>query len=516
MGFQLDCCMPMCDTVLTAHILYPVLHLDPKKAPLLPQRLVGAVSRFAFHALLLPLIYSTIAMTVTIESIGDYWFVVVGAFIVLGVSYLVATLMQCCIPIANQQDFRALRISVTFPNIVALPILIFPSLCEFPLVNEGYMRIQKNEEELNPQELEEQCVSQSNTMIFCYFFSYMFLFWGLGYPQLMNAARSRVTSNNNTDETELSRGDESKASSKAADGEHISTGMLTIDQEATEQHDNNDISQDDARDHENDVDENEDRYGVLKNIWNAFKQTFTSPGFIATILGFVTACIPPLQSALFEPGEPLRFLGSAVETLGIASSSISTMIVAASLVPPIEQDYNEHNRNEENLGAEAEDNAVSSDNDSGAHQRRMNPNRSSRMRSFGTAIRRKSTRIIKSVTRSTPEMRRLHAWFCLSRLVVSPAVVVGIIVAIDCGSDVLRPVPKLALLVIIINSCLPGASIVVVLLKSELVLEDTAAVVAKAYLVSYIICIFTIAAWTALGLWITLPDEDGNTVCQRS
>jgi hypothetical protein len=80
----------------------------------------------------------------------------------------------------------------------------------------------------------------------------------------------------------------------------------------------------------------------------------------------------------------------------------------------------------------------------------------------------------------------------------------------------LRPVPKLALLVIIINSCLPGASIVVVLLKSELVLEDTAAVVAKAYLVSYIICIFTIAAWTALGLWITLPDEDGNTVCQRS
>lgn len=467
---------------------------------------MGAVSRFAFHALLLPLIYSTIAMTVTIESIGDYWFVVVGAFVVLGVSYLVATLMQCIIPITNVQDFRALRISVTFPNIVALPILIFPSLCEFPLVHEGYMRIQDEEDDFNRQELEEQCISQANTMIFCYFFSYMFLFWGLGYPQLMNAAKLRLRSSNHGDDTELSHRDASNRAT-AMEGDN---GILIREHETAEQSDNNDVSQEDRPGQESSVHENENN-PVLKNICTACKQTFTSPGFLATILGFITACIPPLQRALFEPEEPLRFLGSAVETLGIASSSISTMIVAASLVPPQIQERLESNRDVPTLSAEAE-----AEEDTGSSDQNPNPNRSSRMISIGTSIRRNSSRIIKSVTRSTPEMRRLHAWFCLSRLVVSPAVVVGIIVAIDCGSDALRPVPKLALLVIIINSCLPGASIVVVLLKSKLVLEDTASVVAKAYFLSYMICIFTIAAWTALGLWITLPDEDGNTVCRRS
>ena len=52
------------------------------------------------------------------------------------------------------------------------------------------------------------------------------------------------------------------------------------------------------------------------------------------ILGFVTACIPPLQKALFQGGGSLRFLGSALETLGSASTSLNTIVVAASLVPP--------------------------------------------------------------------------------------------------------------------------------------------------------------------------------------
>ena len=95
---------------------------------MLPRNIIGNVARFTFHSVTIPLIYSTIAMTVTIESIGDYWFVVAGAFVVLGLSYLVATLLHYCIPISNFQDFRALRIAATFPNIVALPILIFPSL----------------------------------------------------------------------------------------------------------------------------------------------------------------------------------------------------------------------------------------------------------------------------------------------------------------------------------------------------------------------------------------------------
>jgi hypothetical protein len=118
--------------------------------------------------------------------------------------------------------------------------------------------------------------------------------------------------------------------------------------------------------------------------------------------------------------------------------------------------------------------------------------------------------------RSTPEMRRLHLWFNISRLLVTPAVIVGLILAFDCtSSGVLNNVPNLAKLVIIVNSALPGALIVVVLLKSNDECADTAAAVSKVYLPNYLISIFTIAAWCTVGLLVTLPDDNGNTICQR-
>lgn len=85
-------------------------------------------------------------------------------------------------------------------------------------------------------------------------------------------------------------------------------------------------------------------------------------------------------------------------------------------------------------------------------------------------------------------------------------IVVSIVVALDYADLWLGP--DLAKLVVIINSALPGALIVVVLLKSQPDMADTAATVAKVYLPSYLLSIFTIAAWTAVGLWISLPEED--------
>lgn len=101
--------------------------------------IVGTVARFTFHTLTIPLIYSTIAIAVTIESVGNYWFVLVGAFCVLGISYVVAALLRRVgfLGKSNPQDLDALQVAATFPNIVVLPILIFPSLCEFPVVYNG-------------------------------------------------------------------------------------------------------------------------------------------------------------------------------------------------------------------------------------------------------------------------------------------------------------------------------------------------------------------------------------------
>ena len=75
---------------------------------------------------------------------------------------------------------------------------------------------------------------------------------------------------------------------------------------------------------------NETRRGVkyvFHLIINAFIQTLKSPGFVAMVLGFITACIPPLSNALFSQGGALRFLGSVLESLGGP-----TVVVAASLV----------------------------------------------------------------------------------------------------------------------------------------------------------------------------------------
>jgi cytochrome bd-type quinol oxidase subunit 2 len=111
-------------------------------------------------------------------------------------------------------------------------------------------------------------------------------------------------------------------------------------------------------------------------------------------------------------------------------------------------------------------------------------------------------------------MRRLHIWFVLSRLILSPAVVVATVVGLDCGG-LLGSVPALAKLVVIVNSALPGALVVVVLLKSSSDLAETASAVARVYLPSYALAIITITGWTAVGMYVTIPDVDGKSFCAR-
>jgi predicted permease len=254
----------------------------------------------------------------------------------------------------------------------------------------------------------------------------------------------------------------------------------------------------------------------LYNFCKALKQTFTSPGFLAMVAGFITACIPPLQQALFDSNGSLRFLGPAVETLGLSSPAVSIMVVAASLVRPsppllIEQSTISE---EESI---PEENPLMSDPNFGPFPRQEPPGRlRSSLREFRQSMRSGSMRILQAVPRSTPEIRRMHIWFTLSRLILTPAVVVGVILALDdCGAGVLGGVPYIAKLVVIVNSSLPGALIIVVVLKSNPDLSETAAAVAKVYFPSYLLSIVTISAWTAVGLYITIPNEEGLSFCER-
>lgn len=479
------------------------------------------------------------------------------------ISYIVATLLAFILPISNPRDFCALRIAATFPNVVALPILVFPSLCEYPVVYEafgsgGNSSDNNNDNDLDDAEMYRQCNARANTMIFVYFFGWSFVFYSFGHRALMNAANMKVTNRESTELTNqevnptIPSGNDDVENDSSISPQEMNTSASCTD--------NNDGQSEEgiATTSNNDM-KNDGNESLLASIWRATKQTLTSPPFIAMVLAFIVGCITPVRDQFFSQGGALRFLGSALETLGQASSSITTMVVAASLVPPKVKDLEEEDNEDDNHKEDAldhdnedppenlepdnqqslssndyinntqnnitttdpttttsvifEESPVMSDPSFGPYQLRRRRQRSS-MQKLRKSIQRKSLSILNKVHRTPSEIKRMYVWFTLSRLILSPAVVVAIIVGMECGGW-LHNVPDLAKLVLILNSAVPGASTVVVLLKSNSELHETASVLAKAYLPTYIISVVTIAGWTALALYISIPDENGNTFCHK-
>jgi hypothetical protein len=222
-----------------------------------------------------------------------------------------------------------------------------------------------------------------------------------------------------------------------------------------------------------------------------------------------------------------------MESLGSASSSVGTIVVAASLVHQASEDDIEeaHNSN-------AEDNimATSGSNIDGiaantTRKRTSNvqcsvlneeqvldnigPRGSLHKRpslpQIGSMIRRRSSLALAAIRRRNPTVR-MHSWFIASRLIVSPALICAVIVAMDCGG-VLAGIPDLAKMVVIINAGLPGAQLVVITLKSK-GFTDSASIVAKVYLPSYLLSAITTAAWTSVALFVSIPKDSGASFCR--
>ena len=457
----------------------------PRRKPLLPHSAVKVVANFGFHVLVIPLVYSTTAMSISPSSIRDFWFVVAGAFVVIAISYATATFLGCCLlRDKDKKHYGALMVAATFPNIVALPILIFPSLCEYSVVYEGFFD--------GDESTTRECEARSSTMIFCYFFSWSLAFYSFGEPRL-------------TGETVQSDQHESQS---------LEIGSDDIDEpERTTQ-----------------TEPALSSISFLGNIHRAVIHTVTSAGFLAIIAGFVTGCIPPLQRAMFENEGALRFLGGALETLGRASSPMSTMVVAASLAgaPPAFEDKKDEAQRDQEISPESPSEHL---------ETRQGPQtipaysvtestlvidaprvrrRPSGFESLRKSFRQHSVNLFKLERPQNLEQTRLLVWFILSRLVVTPCLVVALILSLECSSSsLLDNVPGIAKLILIVNSSLPSALVVVVLLKSNDAMMDAAAAVARVYLPSYLLSIFSIAGWTALGLYITLPGDDGKNICGK-
>ena len=176
--------------------------------------------------------------------------------------------------IENRVDFQALRIAATFPSIINLPVLIYPALCEYEVVYDAFSEL---DEGASIDEKYKDCVEQSNTMIFTYFLVWNFVFWTFGNRVLVSAGETKQKQ----------------------------SGIALEDAAA--------VSEDN-----------------VPKTWqgglvNGLRNVFTSTGFIAMFIGFITASIIPLQEALYEQNGALRFMGSAIESLANASPPLSTI-----------------------------------------------------------------------------------------------------------------------------------------------------------------------------------------------
>mmetsp|Transcript_34901 Transcript_34901/g.70569 ORF Transcript_34901/g.70569 Transcript_34901/m.70569 type:complete len:542 (+) Transcript_34901:215-1840(+) len=509
----------------------------PKANPLIPPQSVGMLSRFAFIVLNIPLIYSAIGSTLTIEVLGSLWFVPFAGMVVIALSFVVATITER-IPffrVEHRVDFDALRIACSFPNVVAIPVLVFPSLCEFEVVYSQFIGTDEEGVEMMRNPIDE-CSNSLNAMTFSYFFAWIFMFYLMGNQMLVNAGKRKGV------ETTTPLHD---------------LGGPDIETSGSEGSCNNNSGVEDGGDETNETMNAVSLEGAAETTKSAtssflvaVKRSVLNPGSIAMWCGLITALIAPLQSALFSPGGALRFVGSAIESLADALPSMATIVTAASLIIPSDSEAtprSEEGDADDTDGSDRGGEIMSSwrclfsclkqdgvdaiydpnyadiaDNTRGAAETRVveqeeegpSPRRSSlsRMRRasarFGSQVKRHSLIIARSPT------VRMHIWFDLTRLVITPAIVCGILIGIDCGTSVFDTIPHMAKLVVLLNSSLPSALLVILSLKSE-GLSESASVVAKVYFPSYILSIFTIAGWASVGLILSIPDDDGKYFCER-
>ena len=160
------------------------------------------------------------------------------------------------------------------------------------------------------------CVDQSNAMIFIYFFGWNLMFWILGNPALVAAGKKRremsIAARDHHLTVESVNSDDAEMKTDVQDDREQQVVIDGASDEAA----NNDTEVDRPEgEKEQKISERRKRITyILHLVGHALLKTIKSPHLVALVLGFITACIPPLRDALFEPSRGLRFLGSALES----------------------------------------------------------------------------------------------------------------------------------------------------------------------------------------------------------
>lgn len=463
----------------------------PKDAPLIPLSSLSLLSRMTFNMLIIPLIYTGVASSVELSELESLYPIIILSFAILLISYVVTVCLGYlpCFRMQNETYFTPLCIASTFPNIVALPIIIFPTLCEYGVVQDLVGEDIDHEDFAVDGEssLMDICNKQVNSIVFTYFFGFSIVFWSVGHRALK---KCKVTQG----EEDGVDGDQYNFVGAAADGGRsaaenpIRIKRCTLIQRKI--------------------------MSKLIGVKNDLIEIFKQPGFVAMLLGFFTACIGPMQRALFDAGGSLRVAGSALESLSNAGTTFATIVVAASLVreqgngndESTNADGDQVVQSGEMLDATEKDGIIDTSMNSKDKESDIESEDESRDK-METAQRKESlrSRILDRVFPTQRKDMKIYIWQVTSRLLVTPGIVFFLLLKLEC-SGLLGSIPNIAKLVLLINSAVPGALVVVVILKAEgLALE--AAAVSNTYLSSYVISVVTLAMWSSIGLLAFRPDS---------
>ena len=98
---------------------------------------------------------------------------------VWGYFYVICRFNISCFRIDKHEYFGALRTAICFPNIVAIPILLIPSLCEYEVFHEFDEMVEVDNEKESFEYKMVTCEADVNAVVFTYFFGFFpFLeFW---------------------------------------------------------------------------------------------------------------------------------------------------------------------------------------------------------------------------------------------------------------------------------------------------------------------------------------------------
>lgn len=490
----------------------------PSGSPLIPPSSLSALSRMTFIILILPLIYTGVASSVSLSELESLYPVMIFSVVILAISFVTTVVLGLLFGMRKETYFIPLCIASTFPNIVALPIIIFPTLCEYDVVQDLVREdiVSQQNSTTDDVDLMEVCTKQVNAIVFTYFFGFSVLFWSIGYRTLTtlkvegvgveSAHRNGIVEIDS--DTANSNNSRSLQHTVHENDEECTNPTVSLTQQQNVSNSNSGqqlrdcgMSQMNRR---------------MKRLFHSMKDMVISicksTGFIALILGFVTSCITPLQSALFEAGGSLRVFGSALESLSSAGTTFATMIVAASLVnvEPRDDTQPEHSAFISPSNENPNDQDEHSASDALVPTNQLNANgelRTDRFEICRSRIRAMVNPCECSWSWSSMDRKTLliYLWQILARLFVTPGIVFGILLEADCSSF-LQNVPNVAKLVLLINAAVPGALIVVVILKAEGFTNEASAV-SKTYLPSYCLSVFTLAMWSSLGLMAFHPDS---------